>query len=124
MNRVILLGRLGATPEIKETGSGISVTNFSLAIDRKGKGNDKVTDWIDCVAWRSTAEFICKYFQKGSPIIAEGSLQTRVWEDRDGKSRKGFEVLVENVEFVPGSKAEKPVDEDGFTETETDDLPF
>lgn len=105
MNKVVLLGRLAADPELKQTNSGLSVTSFSIAVDRKGtKGENKITDWIDIVAWRNTAEFICKYFQKGSPITVEGNIQTRTWEDRDGKKHKAVEVIADYVEFVPGNK--------------------
>ncbi|MGN0627466.1 MAG: single-stranded DNA-binding protein, partial [Oscillospiraceae bacterium] len=88
---------------------------------------EKTTDWIDCVAWRGTAEFICRYFQKGSPIIVEGSLQTRSWEDKEGKKRKSVEVLIENAEFVPGNKTDKSQEapqEEKFVEVEDEDLPF
>ncbi len=105
MNKVVLLGRLAADPELRQTGNGISVTSFTIAVDRQySKGADRQTDWIDIVAWRNTAEFVCKYFQKGSPIIVEGSLQTRLWEDKAGQKRKSVEVQAENVEFVPRTK--------------------
>ena len=102
MNKVVLLGRLAADPELRQTAGNIAVTSFSIAVDRPySKGADRQTDWIDIVAWRNTAEFVCKYFQKGKPIIVEGSLQTRNWEDKNGNKRKSVEVLAENVEFVP-----------------------
>lgn len=105
MNKAVLLGRLVADPELKKTNSGLSVTSFVIAVDRKGtKGDNKITDWIDVVAWRNTAEFICKYFRKGSPIIIDGAIQTRTWEDNDGKKHKAVEVLADSVEFVPGNK--------------------
>ena len=100
MNKVVLLGRLAADPELRQTGNGISVTSFTIAVDRQySKGADRQTDWIDIVAWRNTAEFVCKYFQKGSPIIVEGSLQTRLWEDKAGQKRKSVEVQADNIEF-------------------------
>ena len=123
------MGRVANDLELKQTTDGVSVTNFTLAVDRR-TAKEKTTDWIDCVAWRGTAEFICRYFQKGAPIIVTGSLQTRSWEDKEGKKRKAVEVLIENAEFVPGAKSDKPKDEkpkeeDGFTEvTEEEDLPF
>ena len=102
MNKATLIGRLAADPELRQTGSGIAVTSFTIAVDRPyTKGSDRQTDWIDIVAWRNTAEFICKYFQKGSPIVVEGSIQTRMWEDKAGQKRKSVEIVAENVEFVP-----------------------
>lgn len=129
MNVVTIIGRLAADPELKTTGSGISVTNVCVAVDRKvTKGEDKITDWIDVVAWRNTAEFICKYFQKGSPIVVTGSLQTRMWDDKNGQKRKTVEVIADSVEFVPKAKGENPVkvdDTDSFQLIEEDeDVPF
>lgn len=107
MNKSVLIGRLAADPELKQTANGIAVTSFTVAVERKYKsGDDKITDWIDCVAWRNTAEFLCKYFGKGSPIVVEGSIQTRFWEDKNGLSRKAVEILAENIEFVPKTKHE------------------
>lgn len=128
MNRIVLIGRLAADPELKTTQSGLSVTSFAIAVDRKGS-TDKVTDWIDIVAWRKTADFICKYFRKGSPIVIEGNLQTRMWEDKDGKKRKTVEVIAESVEFVPRSGGEQPQEvahgsNEDFIEVEDEDLPF
>ena len=129
MNVVTIIGRLAADPELKTTGSGISVTNICVAVDRKvTKGEDKITDWIDVVAWRNTAEFICKYFQKGSPIVVTGSLQTRMWDDKNGQKRKTVEVIADSVEFVPKAKGENTVkvdDTDSFQLIEEDeDIPF
>ena len=104
MNKVELIGRLVADPELKETGTGIPVTSFTLAVDRRTGKEEHQTDWIDCVAWRGIAEFICKYFQKGSPIVIEGSIQTRMWE-KDGQRHKNVEVKVDEVEFVPREKS-------------------
>ena len=118
MNKVFLIGRLAADPELRQTGDGKNVTDFTIAVTRpySGKESEVQTDWIDIVAWRHTAEFICKYFQKGSPIVVEGSIQTRVWEDKEGKKRKTVEVLAENVEFTPrtkeSSEGESPVADD------------
>ena len=128
MNVVTIIGRLAADPELKTTGSGISVTNICVAVDRKvTKGEDKITDWIDVVAWRNTAEFICKYFQKGSPIVVTGSLQTRMWDDKNGQKRKTVEVIADSVEFVPKTKGENTVkvdDTDSFQLIEDEDIPF
>lgn len=131
MNKATIIGRLAADPELKQTGSGIAVTGFTLAVDRPyTKGADRQTDWIDIVAWRKTAEFVCKYFSKGDPIIVEGSIQTRMWEDKAGQKRKAVEIVAENVEFVPaakgkaeGSVAELPKAE-SFEIVDDEDLPF
>ena len=107
MNQVTLMGRLAADPELRQTGGGIAVTSFTIAADRPFiKGAERQTDWIDIVAWRNTAEFICRYFQKGSPIIVEGSIQTRNREDKAGQKRKSVEVVAEKVEFVLTAKGE------------------
>lgn len=126
MNHVMILGRIGNDLELKQTNGGVSVVSFTVAVDRRG-AKEKTTDWIDVVAWRQTAEFICKYFQKGSLIIVSGSLQARSWEDREGKKRKTLEVQAEDVEFVPGARAEKPKEtpaQERFAEIEDEDLPF
>ena len=86
LNKVIIQGRIGADLELKKTPSDIAVTSFNIAVDRKGT-KDKVTDWISIVAWRQTAEFICKYFKKGSEIIIVGELQTRTWTDSQNNKR-------------------------------------
>ena len=101
LNRVILMGRLTADTKIKKTNSDISVTSFSLAVDRNyGKGADRQTDFINCVAWRQTAEFISRYFSKGRMIAVEGSLQSRRYEDKTGAKRTAFEVVVDQAYFA------------------------
>ena len=107
LNRICLMGRVVHNPELKSTSSGASVTTFAVAVERSRAGQDgkRPVDYIDVVAWRNTAEFVCKYFQKGSWIVVEGSLQTRTYEDKEGKKRKVFEVLADNVHFG-GSKSE------------------
>lgn len=106
MNHVSIIGRLAAAPELKKTLNGYSVTSFTVAVTRPGtRGENEVADWIDCVVWRKTAEFVCKYFDKGSPIVIQGSLQTRFWEDKDGGKHKATEVICGGVEFVPRSKS-------------------
>ena len=108
MNIVAIMGRMAADPELKQTAGGVSVVSFTVAVERHlSKDKEKITDWIDCVAWRGTAEFICKYFQKGSPIVVEGTIQTRNWEDREGNKRKTVEVNAESIEFVPRSSSER-----------------
>lgn len=103
MNIIVLMGRMVATPELKTTQGGTHVTHFTIAVDRSF-GEAKKTDFIDCVAWRKTADFITKYFVRGKPILVNGMLTTSTWEDRDGKKRKSVEVLVDNAEFCGGDK--------------------
>lgn len=99
-NKVILMGRLTADPELKQTQSGLTVTSFSLAVDRKyNKDEEKKSDFITIVAWKQTAEFICKYFKKGSAILLCGELQTRSWKDNQGNTRYATEVLANEVSF-------------------------
>jgi len=102
MNKVILLGRLCADPELKTTPTGKTVTSISVAV----KDYSQNTHFIDVVAWGNTAEFICKYFKKGKPIIIDGSITTRNSEDRQGNKRKAVEVLANKVEFSITEKAE------------------
>ena len=101
LNRIILMGRLTRDPELRRTGSGTAVTSFSLAVDRdfKSQSGEKETDFIDIVAWRSTAEFVSKYFTKGRMAVVEGRLQIRDWTDRDGGKRRSAEVVADNVDF-------------------------
>jgi single-strand DNA-binding protein len=110
INISVLTGRLTADVELKTTPSGVSVCSFSLAVDRKyqPQGEERATDFIDCVAWRNTAEFISKYFNKGSMIGIEGEIQTRTYTDKEGKKRKVTEVIVNNASFC-GSKSESNV---------------
>lgn len=98
INKVVLGGRLTADAELKQTPQGISVCTFSLAVNRKGK--DAGTDFINCVAWRSTADVISRYFGKGSSICITGSIQTRTWKDQQGNNRYATEVNVEEAYFV------------------------
>lgn len=102
------MGRLVAEPELKTTGSGISVSSFSVAVDRNyvKQGTERQTDFINVVAWRQTAEFVCKYFAKGQLIALEGSLQTRSYQDRDGHNRYVTEVVADNV-FFTGDRRER-----------------
>ncbi len=103
MNVVCLVGRLIADPELKQTPNGVSVCSFAVSVNRSQKGDDGYykTDLVNCVAWRHTAEFISKYFQKGSMVGLNGAIQTRQYQDKDtGKNRTAFEVLVNNTYFV------------------------
>lgn len=101
LNHITIMGRLTRDPELRRTGSGIAVTSFTLAVDRDYKSNsgEKETDFIDCVAWRQTGEFVGKYFSKGRMAVASGKLQIREWTDKSGNKRRTAEVLAENVYF-------------------------
>lgn len=102
INRVVLMGRLVADPELKTTGSGISVTTFRIAVDRSyvKSGEERQADFFDIVAWRYTAEFICKHFRKGSLIAIDGSLQSRTYQAKDGTNRYVVEVVADNASFT------------------------
>ena len=146
INNVVLMGRLTAVPELKTTQSGISTVRFSVAVERRynKQGEERQTDFVDCVAWRQTAEFVSKYFNKGSMIAVVGSIQTRNYEDKNGNKRKAVEVQVDNVSFC-GSKGETgtgggnpnldvlkdkveqfnaPQNNSSYTDIPDDDLPF
>ena len=103
-NKAILIGRLTADPELKQTGSGTYVVNFQIAVDRRFKSQDgeRKADFITIVCWRQQAEFVAKYFHKGDPIGIDGSIQTRNYEDRQGNKRTAVEVVADNVFFVGG----------------------
>ncbi|MBQ6848098.1 MAG: single-stranded DNA-binding protein [Clostridia bacterium] len=104
-NLVVLTGRLTADPELKTTTNGTSVVSFSIAVDRRYRsGEERQTDFINIVAWRSSAEFISKYFKKGSLIGIEGSIQTRRYTDKNGNNRTAFEVIANNVQFVESKR--------------------
>ena len=112
-NLVVLTGRLTADPELKTTPNGVSVTSFSIAVERKCKsGEERQADFINIVAWRSSAEFITKYFRKGNLIGIEGSIQTRRYQDKNGNNRTTFEVVVNNVQFVESRRAAEHVPND------------
>ena len=137
INHTILMGRLTHSPELKHTPSDVAVTKFTLAVDRGYAKNseDKATDFIDIVAWRNTAEFVCKYFKKGQLVAVEGSIQIRNYEDRDGNKRKAFEIVASQVHFAESKKENKEPEYDNkpqsysngnnndFIEIQ-DDLPF
>lgn len=107
LNTVILMGRLTADPELRTTTSNLSVLSFSVAVDRsyQSQGQERQTDFINCVAWRQNADFISRYFRKGQMIAIEGSIQTRSYEDKNGNKRTAFEVIVNRASFC-GSKSE------------------
>lgn len=99
LNRCIIAGRMVKDPELRTTQSGISVASFTLAVERdiKSKNGEKETDFIDVVAWRHTAEYVCKYISKGSMIVVSGRLQIRSWKDRDGNNRRNSDIQAEQI---------------------------
>ena len=102
LNHITLMGRLTRDPELRRTGSGIAVASFTLAVDRdfgKNENGERETDFIDCVAWRQTGEFVSKYFTKGRMAVVAGRLQIRSWNDKDGNKRRTAEVVADNVYF-------------------------
>ena len=110
LNKIIIMGRLTRDPELRRTGSGTAVTSFSLAVDRdfKSQSGEKETDFIDVVAWRSTAEFVSKYFTKGRMAVVEGRLQIRDWTDKDGgKRRKVCQFCADKCEYIDYKDAAK-----------------
>ena len=133
INTAIIMGRLTADPELRKTNTGVSVTNFTVAVDRRFQEKDgkRQTDFINVVAWRQSAEFVEKFFQKGSMIAVRGSIQTRRYEDNNGNKRTAFEIIADEVSFC-GSKNEnpqrnepQPTQHDDFEEIPiSDDLPF
>ena len=135
INTAVIMGRLTADPELKTTASGLSVLSFSVAVERnyQKEGEEKAVDFINVVAWRKTAEFVSKYFHKGSMIAVEGSIQTRKYEDKDGNKRTAFEILANTVSFCGKEASSTPVENSTpaestpFTDTDTADdegLPF
>jgi single-strand DNA-binding protein len=146
-NKAIVVGRLTADPELKQTPNGVSVCSFSIAVNRAfaPKGGERQTDFLDIVAWRQTAEFICRYFAKGKAILIEGSIQTRTYVDKNGQNRRAWEIVADSAHFVesknatPGPAASEPKDAmatqaapayssgnvEDFTDLDDDgDLPF
>ena len=143
MNIAILIGRLTHEPELKTTPNGVSVCSFSIAVDRPyRKGQERQTDFISICAWRSSAEFVSKYFKKGDMIGIEGSIQTRKYQDKDGNNRTTFEVVANNVQFVESKRSQgneegnslptpdnDPLNDlkdrlEGFVPTDDEDSPF
>lgn len=133
LNKVILAGRLTADVELKATPTGVSVCSFSLAINRKYQsGGQQQTDYVTCQAWRQTAEFISRYFKKGSALCIVGSIQTRSWTDSNNQKRYATEVVVDEAMFVDGKNDSQGTEAPSFNNeapnfTEAgpdDDLPF
>ena len=128
LNHITIMGHLVRDPELRKTQSGVSVVSFTVAVDRDFKnGDEKVTDYIDCTAWRGTADFISKFFTKGKAIVVDGSLNSRKWTDKEGNNRVSWEVQAQNVYFADSKR-----NDDGqsggqqFKEVAEDDgsLPF
>lgn len=106
LNKVFVMGRLTRDPELRRTQSGTAVASFSLAVDRdyKSQSGEKETDFFDVVAWRTTGEFVAKYFTKGRMAVVEGRLQVRLWQDKDGNNRRSTEIIAENIYFGDSKK--------------------
>ena len=110
LNHIVIMGRLTRDPELRRTGSGIAVTSFTVAVDRDfapKDGSERETDFIDCVAWRSTGEFVSKYFTKGSMAVVSGRLQIRGWTDKEGNKRRTAEIVADNVYFGESKRGEQ-----------------
>ena len=135
LNHIVIMGRMTRDPELRRTGSGIAVTGFTLAVDRdfsNKESGEKETDFIDCIAWRNTGEFVAKYFKKGSMTVVSGKLQIRTWTDKDGNKRRSAEVIADNVYFGEAKKSESystgepsgPAQDYEIIEDEDGKLPF
>lgn len=110
LNVAVLMGRLVADPELRHTANDVSVTSFTLAVDRSyvKPGADRQADFIDIVAWRNTADFVCKYFRKGQLVAVQGEIQTRSYTDKDGNKRKAFEIVADSVNFAESKRSSVP----------------
>lgn len=116
LNHITVMGRLTKDPELRRTGSGVAVTSFTIACDRDfGENGQKETDFLDCVAWRGTAEFVERNFSKGRMIVASGRLQIRGWTDKEGNKRRTAEVVADNVYFGEAKKSSE-----GYVQPEND----
>lgn len=125
LNHITIMGRLTRDPELRHTQSGTAVAGFSLAVERDFKGDtgDRETDFIDCVAWRSTAEFVSRYLSKGRMAVVDGRLQMRDWTDRDGNKRRSAEVVADHVYFGD-SKREAGTSQGQITAYQPNDVAF
>ena len=143
LNHITIMGRLTRDPELRRTGSGVAVASFTVAVDRdfSGKETEKETDFIDCVAWRQTGEFVSKHFTKGRMIVVSGRLQIRSWTDKDGNKRRTAEVVAANCYFgdskpqqthtgfvptdsVPAAYANTPASDFAMLDDDDAQLPF
>ena len=124
LNNVCLIGRLTADPEVRTTTSGAKVTSFCLAVTRDyvKQGAERETDWVDCVGWNQIADLIGRYLHKGSLVAVTGRIQTRTYEDRDGKNRKMTEVTLTNISFL--DKKESTKEEEPVIVPNDEDMPF
>ena len=116
LNHIVLMGRLTRDPELRRTGSGVAVASFTIAVDRDfaAQGAEKETDFVDIVAWRSTAEFVSKYFTKGRMAVVTGRLQIRNWTDKEGNKRRSAEVVADNIYF---GDSKRDAAQGGFDQT-------
>ena len=129
MNKTIIKGRLTADPETKQTQSGVSVTRFTVAVDRGyAKDGKREADFFPCIAWRERGDFICKWFTKGKEILLEGQMQRHEYKAQDGSNRTAWDLIVDRAEFcgsAPGTKPSATGDDDGFVEIdEGEEMPF
>ena len=127
LNKIIIMGRLVREPELRRTQSGNAVTSFTLAVDRdfKADGGEREADFINCVAWRNTAEFVDKYFAKGRMAVVSGRLQNRNWNDKDGNKRVSSEVIADSVYFGDSKRDDTAAPQETFVELPDDgELPF
>lgn len=125
LNVVVLTGRLVADPELRHTSSDIAVTSFTIAVNRRfaRPGEERQTDFIDIVAWRNTAEFICKYFSKGQLIAIEGSIQTGSYQDKDGNKRKTFEIVARDAQFAESKRESSQESSYGYNNSSAESEP-
>lgn len=126
LNQVVLMGRLTRDPELKSTQSGVDVTTFTLAVDRSyaKAGTERETDFLDCVAWRGTAEFISRYFKKGMQVAVTGRIQTRKWKDQQDQRRVAVEVVVDEAFFADSKRETSAVDKAEPREWQSQDVSF
>ena len=123
-NLVVLTGRLTQNPELKTSQNGVSVCSFTIAVERKYKqGEERQADFINIVAWRSTAEFVSKHFKKGDMIGIEGAIQTRKYQDKNGNNRTAFEIVANNVQFVESKRSQDNGEDNSLHTTDNDPLP-
>ena len=118
INVAVITGRLCAEPELKVTRNGIHTVSLTVAVHRRISGEDRQADFIDVIAWRQTAEFICKYFRKGSMIAIQAHIQTRMFEDKNGNKRKAVELIADNVSFCGRDGTGAPKSGDGGSDEE------
>lgn len=125
LNHITIMGRLTRDPELRRTASGVAVASFTLAVDRdqKPKEGERETDFIECVAWRQTGEFVSKYFGKGRMAVVSGRLQIRSWTDKDGNKRRTAEVVADNVYFGDSKKEESNANGGGYPAPEYPSYP-